>query len=127
MFCVRHIEYIYQLGGNSGELRPVDMPLGKLAGFGREYPQVRLWELSLDWSRQTLDPYRDCPKQKCLDAGVRAVGAVSIGSFELSRWRGGRGGAMGFRFVRAGCGPVYMEPTKTKNAIRLFSRVSGEP
>jgi len=40
-----------------------------------------------DWSRQTIDPYRDCPKQKCGDAQVRVVGAVSIGSFEVSRWR----------------------------------------
>jgi hypothetical protein len=36
-------------------------------------------------SLQTIDPYRDCPKTKMRDAQIGVVGAVSIGSFELSR------------------------------------------
>jgi len=34
---------------------------------------------------QTIDPYRDCPEAEMRDAQVSVVGAVSIGSFELSR------------------------------------------
>ena len=44
-------------------------------------------------------------KKKCGDAQVGVVGAVSIGSFELSRWRGGRGGLWDFNpsVLVAGC------------------------
>jgi hypothetical protein len=34
---------------------------------------------------ETLDPYRDCPDAEMRDAQVSVVGAVSIGSFEVSR------------------------------------------
>jgi len=38
-----------------------------------------------DSYRETIDPYRDCPEAEMQDAQVSVVGAVSIGSFELSR------------------------------------------
>ena len=47
---------------------------------------VRAISASLqDRYRETLDPYRDCPDAEMRDAQVSVVGAVSIGSFEVSR------------------------------------------
>jgi hypothetical protein len=48
-------------------------------GFGCSTPRLH------DYSPQTIDPYRDCPEAEMRDAQVSVVGAVSIGSFELSR------------------------------------------
>jgi len=44
-----------------------------------------LQEVPPDRYRETIDPYRDCPQAEMRDAQVSVVGAVSIGSFELSR------------------------------------------
>ena len=43
------------------------------------------------------DPYRQVPRRG-VSAGSSSVsaGALAIGGFVRSRWRGGRGGAMGF-------------------------------
>ena len=45
--------------------------------------------------------YRDCPGARIMGLSPRCFsGAVSIGSFEVSRWRGGRGDlAMEFQLV----------------------------
>jgi hypothetical protein len=53
-----------------------------------------------DQYRKTIGPYQGCPAgiaRLCADS---LVGAVLIGPFEGSRWGGGRGGAMGFGWVR---------------------------
>jgi len=41
--------------------------------------------LKTDWSRETLGPYRDCPEIRCKVVHDVTLGAVSIGSFEVSR------------------------------------------
>jgi len=55
-----------------------------------EQVQQRMQRLSLVCRQsgrcpETIDPYRDCPEAEMRDARVSVVGAVSIGSFELSR------------------------------------------
>ena len=55
------------------------------------------------------------------------VGAVSIGSFELSRWRLRRTRwAMGFQSVRAGCRVSLKQPTQTKRDMALFLNIALE-
>jgi hypothetical protein len=57
----------------------------------------------------------------------RVVGAVSIGSFELSRWRLRRTRwAMGFQSVRAGCRASLKQPTETKRGMALFLNIALE-
>jgi hypothetical protein len=41
----------------------------------------------VDYILETLDPYRDCPEAEMRGCTGRGVGAVSIGTFEGSRWR----------------------------------------
>jgi len=54
------------------------------------------------------------------------VGAVSIGSFELSRWRLRRTRwAMGFQSVRAGCMVSLEQPTETERDVALFEHRIG--
>ncbi len=55
------------------------------------------------------------------------VGAVSIGSFELSRWRLRRTRwAMGFQSVRAGCRASLKQATETKRDMVLFLNMALE-
>jgi hypothetical protein len=55
----------------------------------------------------------------------RVVGAVSIGSFELSRWRLRRTRwAMGFQSVRAGCRVSLKRATETKGETALFLNIA---
>ena len=57
----------------------------------------------------------------------RVVGAVSIGSFELSRWRLRRTRwAMGFQSVRAGCRASLKQATETKGETALFLNIALE-
>jgi hypothetical protein len=57
----------------------------------------------------------------------RVVGTVSIGSFELSRWRLRRTRwAMGFQSVRAGCRVSLKQPTETKRDMALFLNIALE-
>ena len=54
------------------------------------------------------------------------VGAVWIGSFELSRWRLRRTRwAMGFQSVRAGCRASLKQPTETKRDAVVLERRIG--
>ena|SRR2546426_8460124 len=65
-------------------------------------------------------------KKKCGGRG-RVVGAVSIGSFELSRWRLRRTRwAMGFQSVRAGCRASLKQATETKEEPALFLNIALE-
>jgi hypothetical protein len=80
-----------------------------------------------DWSRQTLGPYRDCPERRSVGVRGRVVGAVSIGSFELSRWRLRRTRwAMGFQSVGAGCRASLKQATETKGEPALFLNIALE-
>src|SRR5258708_24052325 len=64
---------------------------------------------------ETLGPYRDCPERRSVGVRGRVVGAVSIGSFELSRWRLRRTRwAMGFQSVGAGCRASLKQATETE-------------
>ena len=55
------------------------------------------------------------------------VGAVSIGSFELSRWRLRRTRwAMGFQSVRAGCRASSKRGTETRGETALLSNIALE-
>jgi len=55
------------------------------------------------------------------------VGAVSIGSFELSRWRLRRTRwAMGFQSVRAGWSASLKRATETKGETALFLNIASE-
>ena len=55
------------------------------------------------------------------------VGAVSIGSFELSRWRLRRTRwAMGFQSVRSGCRASLKHATETKGETALFLNIALE-
>jgi hypothetical protein len=56
----------------------------------------------------------------------RVAGAVSIGSFELSRWRLRRTRwAMGFQSVGAGCRASLKRPTETKREGVVFEHCIG--
>ena len=80
-----------------------------------------------DWSRETLGPYRDCPERRSVGVRGRVVGAVSIGSFELSRWRLRRTRwAMGFQSVRAGCRASLKQATERKGEPALFLNIALE-
>ena len=48
--------------------------------------QVTYRDLS-NYERVTIDPYRDCPADGAGWNAVPSLGAVSIGPFEVSRWR----------------------------------------
>jgi hypothetical protein len=81
----------------------------------------------LDRFRETLDPYRDCPEKRSVGCTGRAVGAVSIGSFELSRWRLRRTRwAMGFQSIRTGCRACLKPATETKRDKALFLNIALE-
>ena len=55
------------------------------------------------------------------------VGAVSIGSFELSRWRLRRTRwAMGFQSFRAACRASLKRATETKGETALFLNIALE-
>jgi|ERR1700674_1896357 len=75
--------------------------------------------------RQTLDPYRDCPERRGVGWTGGGVGAVSIGSFELSRWRGGRGGLWDFNASVLIAGGLK-QPTETKKDMMLFLKTALE-
>jgi hypothetical protein len=80
-----------------------------------------------DQYRKTLGPYRDCPERRSVGVRSRVVGAVSIGSFELSRWRLRRTRwAMGFQSVRAGCRASLKQATETKGETALFLNIALE-
>ena len=80
-----------------------------------------------DWYRETLGPYRDCPERRSVGVRGRVVGAVSIGSFELSRWRLRRTRwAMGFQSVRAGCRASLKQATERKGEPALFLNIALE-
>ena len=79
----------------------------------------------LNQYRQTLDPYRDCPERRGVGWTGGGVGAVSIGSFELSRWRGGRGGLWDFNASVLIAGGLK-QPTETKKDMMLFLKTALE-
>src|SRR5271163_2153970 len=90
-------------------------------------PEVDLWEVSPDPYWETLDPYRDCPERRSVGCTGRVVGAVSIGSFELSRWRLRRTRwAMGFQSIRTGCRACLKQATETKRDKALFLNIALE-
>jgi hypothetical protein len=77
-----------------------------------------------DQYRETLGPYRTAPKEEVCGCTDRVVGAVSIGSFELSRWRLRRTRwAIGFQSLRAGC-RVFLQATETKRDMVLFLNIA---
>ena len=83
--------------------------------------------LKTDWSRETLGPYRDCSERRSVLVCGRVVGAVSIGSFELSRWRLRRTRwTMGFQSVRTGCRACLKQATETKGERALFLNIALE-
>ena len=83
--------------------------------------------IRLDSYRQTLGPYRDCPERRSVGVRGRVVGAVSIGSFELSRWRlRWTRWTMGFQSVRTGCRACLKQATETKGETALFLNIALE-
>ena len=67
------------------------------------------------------------PRKKKCGGGGGVVGAVSIGSFELSRWRLRRTRwAMRFQSVRAGCKASLKQATETKREAALFLNIALE-
>jgi hypothetical protein len=98
--------------------------LGILPDHGQTvgYPLIKP-----DQYRQTLGPYRDCPERRSVWRRGRVVGAVSIGSFELRRWRLRRTRwAMGFQSVRAGCRASSKRATETKGETSLLLNIALE-
>jgi len=88
--------------------------------------EIRL-SMIRDCCPQTLGPYRDCPERRSVGVRSGVVGAVSIGSFELSRWRLRRTRwAMGFQSVRAGCRASLKQATETKGETALFLNIALE-
>jgi hypothetical protein len=80
-----------------------------------------------DQYRETLGPYRTAPKEEVCGCTDRVVGAVSIGSFELSRWRLRRTRwAMGFQSIRTGCRACLKPATETKRDKALFLNIALE-
>jgi|SRR5271154_330035 len=78
-------------------------------------------KISNSLPRQTLGPYRDCPERRSAGRTGRAVGAVSIGSFELSRWRLRRTRwAMGFQSVDAGSRAFAKVSNRDEERRRCF-------
>jgi hypothetical protein len=68
-------------------------------------------------SSKTIDPYRDRPDRTSRDGGGFFSGAVSIGSFEVSRWRDGRGDRpIGFQTVLRIFAKVVQEGGKMDRA-----------
>jgi hypothetical protein len=70
------------------------------AAFGRELASDANRNYAPNWSRQTLDPYRNCSDDRTV--AIRRIWrwAVSIGSFEGSRWRSRRMRAVLWDFNR---------------------------
>jgi hypothetical protein len=67
------------------------------------------------------------PERRSVGVRGRVVGAVSIGSFELSRWRLRRTRwAMGFQSVRAGCRACLKRATETKGETALLLNIALE-
>lgn len=67
------------------------------------------------------------PRKKKWGGRGRVVGAVSIGSFELSRWRLRRTRwTMGFQSVRTGCRACLKQATETKGETALFLNIALE-
>ena len=67
------------------------------------------------------------PRKKKCGGAPSCGGAVSIGSFELSRWRLRRTRwAMGFQSVRAGCRASLKQATETKGETALFLNIALE-
>jgi hypothetical protein len=89
------------------------------------YVTVKVAICGIDQYRQTLDPYRDCPERRSVGWTGGGVGAVSIGSFELSRWRGGRGGLWDFNASVLIAGRLK-QPTETKKDMMLFLKTALE-
>src|SRR5258708_27450997 len=77
---------------------------------------------------RTLGPYRDCPERRSVGVRGRVVGAVSIGSFELSRWRLRRTRwPMGFQSVPTGCRARLKRATETKGEAGVFLNLPLQP
>ena len=66
----------YELGKLGAKQRGADMSGNRTFGDSRHLAIC---------SRMTIYPYRDCPESEMPESTGRAVGAVSIGSFEVSR------------------------------------------
>src|ERR1700674_5068613 len=77
----------------------------------------------------TLDSYRDCPEAEMRGCTGRAVGAVSMGSFEGSRWRlRWTRSAMGFESTLVGSCCIEGSCVKRGQCMKERSRISyAEP
>ena len=85
-----HLKAIMPLAGTFDRVSPFNTVFSSsrlhLPVLPRDGQHGHAQEKGQDGIRETSGPYRECPKKEVWECTGRVVGAVSIGSFERSRW-----------------------------------------